>query len=197
MFDSGITVKQIISQIRDEADIAYPIGDKVYIRWINSIEQLLYSEIIQQQCEYKENIMMPKRSITLPKSDISGAEPFRFEDIVTVYANDVQLIKTNLASGVIFENSYFNNNGNLEFNLMDSDADIRVIYNIRPKIKTDDTQNIMLPIEFIDLVTSKLRGEAYKIANEDSLAAKWINDYNVLLETFKNWVAQRQASFGI
>ena len=52
-------------------------------------------------------------------------------------------------------------------------------------------------IEFIDLAKAKLRAEAYKVANEDNLAAKWINDYNVLVETFKAWVEEKRATFGI
>jgi len=55
----------------------------------------------------------------------------------------------------------------------------------------------MLPIEFIDLAKAKLRGEAYKVANEDSLAAKWINDYNMLVETFKAWIERERANFGM
>ena len=55
----------------------------------------------------------------------------------------------------------------------------------------------MLPVEFIDLVKAKLRGEAYKLANEDNHAAKWLNDYNTLLETFKAWIADKSANFGM
>ena len=55
----------------------------------------------------------------------------------------------------------------------------------------------MLPPELIDLAKAKLRGEAYKLANEDGLAAKWLNDYNVLLETFKVWIQSKAPAFGI
>jgi hypothetical protein len=57
--------------------------------------------------------------------------------------------------------------------------------------------NVMVPIEFIDLVKSKLRGEAYKLANEDALAAKWLNDYNTLLETFRAWITEKASNFGL
>ena len=59
------------------------------------------------------------------------------------------------------------------------------------------TEHVKVPAEFIELVSAKLRGEACKLANEDALAAKWLSDYNVLLETFKTWIAGKQPSFGL
>ena len=60
-----------------------------------------------------------------------------------------------------------------------------------------DNSNVMVPLEFIDLVKAKLRGEAYKLANEDDIAAKWLNDYNILLETFKAWISEKSSNFGL
>jgi hypothetical protein len=71
---------------------------------------------------------------------------------------------------------------------------------VKPELKTISnyaSKYVMLPIEFIDLIKAKLRGEAYKYANEDNLAAKWLNDYNVLVETFKAWLSNKQPEFGI
>jgi hypothetical protein len=44
----------------------------------------------------------------------------------------------------------------------------------------------MLPIpdEYLSLLRAKLRGEIFKLANEDSLAAKWLGEYNALLPAF-------------
>jgi hypothetical protein len=46
------------------------------------------------------------------------------------------------------------------------------------------------------MVAAKMRGEAYKIANEDGLAAKWLADYNAQLESFKVWAADRNHRYG-
>ena len=76
---------------------------------------------------------------------------------------------------------------------------IELIYFIRPALKSAEgknTGNVMLPAEFLELAKAKMRADAYKIANEDAIAAKWMNDYNVLLETFKAWVQGKAPNFG-
>ena len=52
MFDSGTTAKELIEAIQNEADIAPDIPEDSYIQWLNSVEQLLYSEVIKEQKKY-------------------------------------------------------------------------------------------------------------------------------------------------
>lgn len=200
MFDSGIKVKDLISQLKNEVDIAYPIPDENYVLWLNALEQLLYTEIIGEQGKIELD------SISGSVIDISalnvpnGEEGIRFEDIHAVYADRTQLILSTVASGVIFPDTYYKIQNNIGLNLTYQPEKLKIIYFVRPELKTTDnysTLNVMIPVEFIDLAYAKLRGEAYKIANEDNLAAKWINDYNVLLETFKAWIAGHKAQFGM
>lgn len=206
MFDSGISAADLIADVISEADVAYPITNRSYIGWLTALEQLLYSEIIKEQ-----------RAVTLNRSDITAneidlnsievpeghAKP-RFEDIYTVFVGDRQLIKTNLASGLTFPDVYYKSGDKLGFNSPYARSyGVKIIYFVRPEIKTvsDDDEigggNVMLPPEFSDMAKAKLRGEAYKIANEDALAAKWLNDYNILLESFKEWIKQKQAAFAM
>ena len=49
MFDSGIKASALIEQIENEADIAIPIAKESYVSWLNALEQLLYTELIQEQ----------------------------------------------------------------------------------------------------------------------------------------------------
>ena len=131
----------------------------------------------------------------------------RFEDICAVYFNHIQLIKSSVARGSIFPNTYFKYKDDLGFSnslRLENENKLRIVYHVRPKLKTvvndivsDSDGNVAVPIEFIDLIKAKIRGEIYKIANEDALSAKWLNDYNVLLENFKVWIATRQANFGL
>ena len=55
---------------------------------------------------------------------------------------------------------------------------------------------IALPDEFIEIAASRLKGEAYRAANEDVLAAKWLADYNQRLEAFQNWCDRRRTGGG-
>lgn len=209
MFESVISVKELVDELKNtEVDIALEIPNKTYVSWLNSLQQLIYSEVIKEQ-----------RKITLETSNgnhvnISSIEPgegeskMRFEDIHTIYAKfddntNVQLIKSTVTSGVIFLNAYYKENNNIGYHTKGVPKELTIIYHVRPALitvsETDDIDGskVMLPDEFIDLAKAKLRGEAYKLANEDGIAAKWLNDYNVLLETFKAWISSRTSNLGM
>ena len=199
MFDSGISVKDLIDELKDEVDIALEIPDATYITWLNSLQQLLYTEVIKEQSV--KILTPPFQSKAVFLSTIAGnnENAVRFEDIHAVYADDIQLMKSTFASGVIFPNTYYKGLGQLIFNATVINY-LRIYYYVKPELVNDDNydiKNVMLPIEFIELAKSKLRGEAYKLANEDSIAAKWLNDYNVHLETFKAWIADKAPTFGM
>lgn len=198
MFDSGVSLKDTINEFKNEVDIALDIPDTSYVEWENSLEQLLYSELILEQREIIIDnptvSFIDISTITVPHTE----NIVRFEDIHTVYADDTQLIKSNLASGAILPNVYYKQNNGIGYSVQSEPANLRIIYIARPALKTvDDMGNIMLPVEFVELSKAKLRGEAYKLANEDALAGKWMNDYNILLETFKAWLSSRAGHFGL
>ena len=200
MFDSGIKAAALIEQIKKEADIAIPVPDSSYILWLNALEQLLYTELIREQGKIElSNVSGSVIDIdTLSVPDGEGS--VRFEDILAIYADRTQLIRSTVASGSIFPDTYYKTGNNIGVNMAFQPERIKLIYLIKPELKTTDninTRNIMLPVEFTELVKAKLRGEAYKLVNEDSIAAKWINDYNILLETFKSWLSAKQADFGL
>lgn len=200
MFDSGVIVSDLIEQIKDEADISISIPTASYVLWLNALEQLLYTELIQEQGEIELD-SVSSGVISIDTLNVpNGENAIRFEDIHAVYADQTQLIESTVASGVIFPDTYYKIQNNIGLNLKKQAEKLKIIYFVRPALKTEDnisTEYVMLPVEFIDLAKAKLRGEAYKVANEDSIAAKWINDYNVLLETFKAWISGKQSEFGM
>lgn len=200
MFDSGITASALIEQIKDEADIAIPIPDATYVLWLNALEQLLYTELIQEQGKIEldgvNGSVIGIDTLNVP----NGENSVRYEDIRCIYADSTQLIESTVTSGVIFPNTYYKIGNDIGVNLIHQPEKVRITYFVKPELKTTDNinvKNVMVPIEFIDLVKAKLRGEAYKVANEDSIAAKWINDYNILLETFKAWLSEKRPEFGM
>lgn len=203
MFNSGISAKDLVAQLKNEVDVAIPIPNASYVSWLNSLEQLLYTELIQEQGEIELD-SVSSGVIGIDTLNVPNDEnAVRFEDIHAVYADQTQLIESTVASGVIFPDTYYKIQNNIGLNLKKQAEKLKIIYFVRPALKTVDindnisSENVMLPVEFIDLAKAKLRGEAYKVANEDSIAAKWLNDYNVLLETFKAWISGKQSEFGM
>ena len=204
MFDSGISVKELVEELNTEVDIALDIPDSTYVSWINSLQQFLYTEIIKEQKKttLKSNLQSP---ISLSSIDIGNDENRpRFEDIYAIYVGDTQLIKSTLTSGVIFPDTFYKDNNDIGFNTKNEPTEMTIVYIVKPALvkptshgNISDGVNVMVPVEFIDLVKAKLRGEAYKLVNEGGIAATWLNDYNVLLETFKVWVAEKASDFGI
>ena len=202
MFDSGVTAKDIVDSIRGtdilppEVDIAPDIPEATYYTWIDEAEQLLYSEIIREITLWSKTggIASP---FNLSAVTAAGAAPVRFEDIYAVHINDVQLAHVT-AVGALFPDTYWKQNNALCFSTQKTSATLKIYYNIRPALKAGSpTQTVKLPVEWLPIIRAKLRGEAFKLVNEDGLAAKWLNDYNVLLEQFKQYMAARTPQFGV
>ena len=203
MFDSRIAAKDLIDELKSEIDVAIPISNESYVESLNSLEQLLYTEVIK---EINAAASTNDSMIDLSQISVSeGEKNICFEDIHTVYAvyesvHPVMLKKASPILGSELPECFYKYRNKL---VCHSDAEnVTIMYYVRPTLKTvnpsDVVQsgNVMLPVEFIDLAKAKLRADAYKIANEDAFAAKWMNDYNVLLETFKVWVESKRANFG-
>ena len=201
MFDSGISVKNLVAELISEVDVALDIPNATYVTWLNSLQQMLYTEIIKEQ----GGMFLDGDLLNAYKNPLN-LNKHRFEDIIAIYVDGVQLKKTSLANSHIFPNT-FHKLGEHDVGLnieKEPQEEFIVVLIQKPDLiqvgendEIPEGVNVMLPIEFIDLAKAKLRGEAYKLANEDSIAAKWLNDYNVLLETFKAWIAEKSPNFGM
>ena len=203
MYNSGTTAAELIAAVKNEADISMTIPDSVWIRAINTVEQLLYTEFLQEYASCK----LPYADILediIPLSGIlpiqRGADIPNYDDIVKVFADDLEIERSGVIGATEFPEKdlyYTDYNGNLVLNLADYADEITIVFRIRPKLKAVGSVDIVaVPPEFLDLVAAKMRGEAYKIANEDGLAAKWLADYNAQLESFKVWAAARNQRYG-
>lgn len=203
MYNSGISAADLIRSVTEEADIVIPITDTSWYRWINAVEQFVYTEIFNQFVSaelYFEDILGNTIHLGSQIPVIEGCAVPEFDDVVKIYADEVELSRAGVISGIAFADKpiyYTDYAGNIKL-ILPFDADkITVVYKLRPRLKTEgDEFFINLPIEFVDLLAARLRAEAYKIANEDEQAAKWSAEYNVQLETLKVWAAMRSERYG-
>ena len=200
MFDSGVSVKDLVKELKNtEVDVALEIPNSTYVTWLNSLQQLLYTEIIKEQ----QKVIINPAPVNPVIKIGTGENAPRVEDIHAVYADNVQLIKSTVTSGVIFPDTFYKDNNDICYHTESVPTELTIVYIAKPDLITVEADdeindaNVMVPIEFIDLVKAKLRGEAYKLANEDGIAAKWLNDFNTLLETFKAWIDSKSPSFGM
>lgn len=195
MFDSKIKARDLITLLQNEVDVAPDVPNESYLTWLSQLEQLLYTEFIKEQgaiCVEKPiggRINLAELPVPAEESSV------RFEDIHTVYADKCQLIKSTLTSGVIFPNTFYKVGDQLGYSSEDV-HELKIIYFVKPAIKTEDS-TVKLPFEFIEMAKAKLRGEAFKVADENAFAAKWLNEYNTQLQDFLLWLQSRQPSFGM
>ncbi len=199
MYECGLTALDLIEAIEEEADVSVSIPRSVYIRAINTAEQFIYTEILRESVlaviPYEENVI-PLSSIPVP----DGCAPVHYDDILRVFADTHECEKGGASGALDFADKQFyytDYNGNVVLQLQEYPAEIRMIIRIRPRLKDESGADMLaVPAEYVDLLASKMRGEAYKIANEDALAAKWLNEYNYHLENFKVWADKRNRRYG-
>lgn len=184
IYDSKTSAKAVIDDVINEADIALEIPPATYLRWLNELEQNIYGGIVKGT--RKEETTGADGKIT-----IGGA----VEDITAIYSGTDALAKVSAELLPLMRNSNFYAICDGEVLTDYGDGEFAVYYIDRPALKTSsnyNTETVKVPTEFLELVYSKLRGEAYKLANEDGLAAKWLADYNARLADFAAWHEQRK-----
>lgn len=201
MYDSGISAAELIDEVREEADISAAIPLSAYVRWLNSAEQLLCSEYIKEE----KTVTVTAQDGIISLVDIAaaaGEDGVCSDDVTALYGDGREIIWTTAESAYVFsgggENYYVKSGDSLILYLTDEIQQFTVVYTVRPAAKyisgnTAAGGNICLPPEFTEIVASKLRGESYKLSNEDALAAKWLETYNSLLDDFAAYLARRRS----
>lgn len=205
MYDSGVKVKDFLDAVTEEADISIEIPRVSMLRWLSAVEQFAYTEVLKEYARSTIDLSsVPVDTIRLDMLPIpdGGAVPI-YDDVIRVYGEDGGEIRKSGAVAVYefpdYDLYYTDYRGNLVLSTRIEQAAVTVIYRLRPAIKTSDneeTLDVALPPEYLDMAGAKIRGEAYKIANEDGLAAKWLADYNQQVENFKVWAASRNERYG-
>lgn len=202
MYKSGVMASDLIKSVRSEADVSVSLPDSLFYRSLSAVEQFLYTEVIDEYIAVRVKYSgLADGAISL--SDVSvpaGCAAAEFDDILRVFADSAELEKSGAVGAWEFpeKNLYYTDyDGSIRFVLQEMPDEIVLMVRLRPELKSEDSDSIVaLPPEFIDLAEAKLRGDAYRVSNEDGLAAKWLAEYNNRLETFKVWSVKRNERFG-
>lgn len=203
LYDSAVTTADFILGLRDELDIASIIPDSAFIRWLNTVEQTVYTELIREMRSVHLTVdYVDGDTPSFSLSDIvpsDGEDPVIFDDILKVYVDGIELDRVSLISGTTFDNlgMYYVDGGRVMVKTLVPASEVTVIHVVRPAKKAVENgelprETVKLPAEWLEIAASRLRGEAYKLANDDNLAAKWLNDYNLYLEQFKVWLKKNK-----
>lgn len=207
MLNSGVSASSLIANLQLENDIALPISNATYTQWLNELQQLLYREIIKEPKKATGANQTAAGLFDLSTLTIATDEAtVEFEDVYKVFITTggsseipTELVKMSLDMADAIPYIYFKENNKLGFRPKETSWETIIIYyHVRPKLvaitapDTIGTGNIMVPHEFLDIVTAKLRGEAYRLTNEDIIAANWLNVYNQRLSDLRTWCESKR-----
>lgn len=200
MYHSGVTVGELIVEMQEEVDIAGVVPDSAYYRWISSLEALLYSDVLlfdRQASLAAVDGFLDLSLLTVGE----GERAVLFDDVRKVYLDGEELTRSGRVGAYQFDEEksiYYPDENGIRVSVYGEGGDetYDIIWRVIPAPKTGDGDEVMLPMEWLDMVMARLRGEAYKVANDDEQAAKWLGDYNTQLTSFREWAAVRGQRYG-
>lgn len=202
MYNAGITANELIEMVENETDVSVMIPRSTWLRAINTVEQFIYTEVLKEYiaARFPYDDLIDDAIELSSIETVEGAASPNYDDIIRVFADENEIERAGAIGATEFPEKqlyYSKYDGRLSLSLAEYPSEIIVIVRLRPNLKDGAGEEyIAVPPEFVDMIAAKMRGEAYKIANEDALAAKWLSDYNTQLENFKVWALTRNARYG-
>lgn len=201
MYHSGITVADAIGMLTEEVDIVGDIPVSSYLRWVSSLEHLIYSDLLVDE---RRAEAVAEAGGVIRLSELSSAEGEKiptFDEITKVYRDGEELTRAGLATACQFGNDkafYVKDGEGIMVSVFgEGEGDtFTLVWRAIPAVKTSSSEEILVPYAFLDMVLAKMRGEAYKLANDDTQAAKWLGDFNAQMESFRLWASERRKRFG-
>lgn len=198
IYSSSVTGAELVAAIKSELDIIPLPSDGTFVRWLCSLEQMVWSEIVRMRrvaTLFADGGKLLLDGISVP-SDEDGVLAC---DVCTVYYDGAQVMRGSAEEGFLFapETAVWHLSGEREITVDGMGSGYAtVVYYARPLRRTELAAVIALPDEFTELAASRLKGEAYRAANEDVLATKWLGDYNQKLDAFSLWCDRRRPGGG-
>ena len=106
----------------------------------------------------------------------------------------------NLGENKAFSFSYIHREytGETEIDTFKSDiaSESQLALHINCTETVTDNKTVKLPLEFVDMMRCKLKSDLYNAANDETNAAKWLDEYNNYLENFKAYLQARTSTWG-
>lgn len=199
MFKSGMTAGELFKILREDVDISLSVDDDMLLLWLNALQQMLYSEIIREQRVTRIAGEGDAVLYTSLSCGVGESIP-EARDIVGVFADNVEAQRVSGGIGRILHGerpSWYDGESAICMMLPVPAREVQIAHVVRPLLAADLTSEVCVPPEFLPMVLSRLRGEVYRVANEDGLASKWLLDYNTELETFKVWCGTHREKYGM
>ena len=189
MFTCNQTLGALIDGVMADMGLYVEIPRETYREVVNEAIGRLYTEVVCERGEvpftpYNGSISI--ESIAVP----ADTAPLREEDILLIRKSAQFIHRLSPHRFLLITsndgNFYTVEDGVLRFTPTWNGHSLHLIYRRRPRpfTETDEGRTIPLPEEYLSLLRAKLRGEIYKLANEDVLSAKWLGEYNSILPAF-------------
>lgn len=199
MMESNTIAATVLTDVIEGLSLYAPPPRGFFRDVLNECLTRLYTEVLLERAI--TDLRPNGRSVPLSDIPTLSGTPVRGEDILSVsldgrgarYLSPDQL---SVASEV--DAPYYTLEG--EQILLSREAKtLRVCFVLRPPLCTEEneaTYRIPLFPEFMPLLTARLRGEGYRAANEDALAAKCLEEYNHRLDGFVSYLTLARAAKG-
>lgn len=196
MYRASVTCRALLDEVSGSLGLFTP-PTRAHLRTLlNGFFSRLYTEVVREIATTDATVTDGAVSV-FSLSHPEGTAAIRPEDVCYVQAGLRQLHYLTPAEFPLFtaeDGRFYTLDGDaLRVTLPeDETASLTVCYFTRPAAVTEtneSTCSVPLPDEFLPLITSRLRGECYREAGEDEMAAKWLGDYNAILAEFREAVA--------
>lgn len=199
MYNSEITAEAFATAVADSLSIGRAAPPEFYLDELSRLEQLLYSEYIRE--ERMLSAFPIDGEIDLGEAVVpEGERAPRADDVFAVCIGNRALKRRRLSEAYLLdvddgEECYYKSDDQKIAICSAEDRDgeeVTLFYRAAPRLKRGEgaTDAVALPFEFLPLAEAKLRGEAYKRAEDDARSAKWLSEYNSLLSGFAEWLTR-------
>lgn len=195
MFSSNCTANELTRRVQDELGYANSPDRSFFYGVLNDCLARLYTEVIAEKRRLTANAKNGKANLAAVTPPENCA-PIREQDVCAAWNGDRQLRFLPSSMFSLGGKGYYTvEDGCLCLGDPEDGETLEIAVILRPLPFGEENGNTPIPFpdEFISLLACRMRGEALRLSGEDGEAAKWLGEYNALLDEFKLWLAAVRA----